>query len=50
MGLSQVTINAGNGDFNPGSLAKAVNTDAMNDVVVRSWIDRAGKLGLTSFS
>ena len=42
--LSQVTLNGRNGDFNPTSLAHAVNTDTINNVVVRAWIDRAGKL------
>ncbi|KAF8807352.1 P-loop containing nucleoside triphosphate hydrolase protein [Phlegmacium glaucopus] len=39
--LSDVTINGRNGDFNPTSLAQVINTDTINDVVVRAWIDRA---------
>ena len=41
--LSDVTINSRNGDFNPSSLGQAINTDTINNVVVRAWIDRAGK-------
>jgi ATP-dependent helicase IRC3 len=44
MNLSEVTINGRNGDFNPTSLAQVINTDTINHVVVRAWIDRAGKL------
>lgn len=43
MNLSDVTINGRNGDFNPTSLAQVINTDTINNVVVRAWIDRAGK-------
>jgi ATP-dependent helicase IRC3 len=39
--LQDVTINSRNGDFNPTSLAHVVNTEAINELVVRSWIDRA---------
>lgn len=39
--LQDVSINGRNGDFNPTSLAQVVNTDTMNNVVVKSWIDRA---------
>lgn len=42
--LSGVTISTRNGDFNPTSLAQAINTDTVNNVVVRAWLDRAGKL------
>lgn len=41
--LQDVTINSRNGDFNPTSLAHVVNTDSINELVVRSWIDRAGR-------
>jgi len=40
--LQDVTINSRNGDFNPTSLAHVVNTDSINELVVRSWMDRAG--------
>ena len=42
--LAAVTLSGRNGDFNPSSLAQAVNTNTINNVVVRAWIDRAGKL------
>ncbi|KIM48248.1 hypothetical protein M413DRAFT_226262 [Hebeloma cylindrosporum] len=41
--LQDVKINSRNGDFNPTSLAHVVNTEAINELVVRSWIDRAAK-------
>lgn len=31
-----------NGDFQPGELSKAVNTDEINEITVRSWLARAG--------
>ncbi|KAG8905839.1 hypothetical protein FRB99_008141 [Tulasnella sp. 403] len=37
--LSQVAIN--HGDFTPSSLARVVNTPAVNKLVVRTWLDRA---------
>lgn len=40
--LKNVTINARTGDFNPTSLAHVVNTETVNDLVVRTWLDRAG--------
>jgi len=40
--LSSVTISQGNGDFVAASLAQVMNTDAINSVVVQSWIDKAG--------
>ncbi|KAF9015112.1 P-loop containing nucleoside triphosphate hydrolase protein [Cyathus striatus] len=39
--LKNVTINKRTGDFNPTSLAHVVNTDAVNQLVVRTWMDRA---------
>jgi ATP-dependent helicase IRC3 len=30
-----------NGDFQPGDLSRAVNTDQTNDITVRSWLARA---------
>lgn len=45
LNLSEVTLNGRNGDFNPSSLAQAINTDTINNLVVRTWLDRAaGKL------
>ena len=42
LNLDDVTINTSNGDFNPTSLAHVINTDAVNRLVVRSWMDKAG--------
>ncbi|KAF8078675.1 P-loop containing nucleoside triphosphate hydrolase protein [Lyophyllum atratum] len=39
--LKDVTINSRTGDFNPKSLAHVINTDSVNDVVVKTWLDRA---------
>lgn len=41
--LQQVTVNAKTGDFNATSLAHVINTDAVNNLIVRSWLDRAGQ-------
>ncbi|KIO24974.1 hypothetical protein M407DRAFT_25721 [Tulasnella calospora MUT 4182] len=38
--LSGVTISTKTGDFNPTSLAHIVNTDSINKLVVRTWLDR----------
>ncbi|KAI0430177.1 P-loop containing nucleoside triphosphate hydrolase protein [Xylaria sp. FL1042] len=32
-----------NGDFQPGELSKAVNTDQINEITVRSWLARASE-------
>ncbi|KAF8905532.1 P-loop containing nucleoside triphosphate hydrolase protein [Gymnopilus junonius] len=39
--LNNVTINSRTGDFNPTSLAHVINADSINELVVRTWIDRA---------
>lgn len=39
--LQKVTINGRNGDFNTKSLAEVVNTPVVNELVVKTWIDRA---------
>ncbi|OSD03148.1 P-loop containing nucleoside triphosphate hydrolase protein [Trametes coccinea BRFM310] len=39
--LSEVTVNARTGEFNPTSLAHVVNTETVNDLVVRTWLDKA---------
>ncbi|KAH9898317.1 P-loop containing nucleoside triphosphate hydrolase protein [Cubamyces lactineus] len=39
--LSEVTVNARTGEFNPTSLAHVVNTDVVNELVVRTWLDKA---------
>ncbi|KAF3942364.1 hypothetical protein ABW19_dt0210197 [Dactylella cylindrospora] len=40
--LDKVKLIGGNGDFNVGELAQVVNTAENNDVIVRSWIEKAG--------
>ena len=40
--LSAVTVNSRTGDFNPTSLAHVINTEVVNHLVVRTWLDRAG--------
>jgi hypothetical protein len=39
--LKSVTVNSRTGDFNPSSLAQVVNTETINELIVRTWIDRA---------
>ncbi|KAG6842252.1 hypothetical protein C0991_000222 [Blastosporella zonata] len=39
--LKDVTINSRSGDFNPSSLAQVVNSQNINELVVKTWIDRA---------
>ncbi|KAG6851171.1 hypothetical protein H0H93_015181 [Arthromyces matolae] len=41
LNLKSVTINARSGEFNPSSLAQVVNSDSINELVVKTWIDRA---------
>ncbi|KAH9858111.1 P-loop containing nucleoside triphosphate hydrolase protein [Lenzites betulinus] len=41
--LSNVTINSRSGEFNPTSLAHVVNTDVVNELVVRTWLDKAAE-------
>jgi ATP-dependent helicase IRC3 len=45
--LNKVTLNP-NGDFATGSLARVMNTPDMNDMVVRTWLDRAASDGRKS--
>jgi ATP-dependent helicase IRC3 len=33
--------NGASGDFQPGQLSRAVNTDQVNDITVRAWLNRA---------
>ncbi|KAJ6519770.1 P-loop containing nucleoside triphosphate hydrolase protein [Mycena sanguinolenta] len=42
MNLKNVTVNTRTGDFNPSSLAQVVNTETVNNMVVKSWLDKAG--------
>ncbi|KAF9237313.1 P-loop containing nucleoside triphosphate hydrolase protein [Melanogaster broomeanus] len=39
--LQGVTVNSRTGDFNATSLAHIINTDTINNLVVRAWLDRA---------
>jgi hypothetical protein len=48
LNLKEVTLNAQTGDFNPASLAEQLNQRPINELVVKSWIDRAGKPFLPS--
>ncbi|KAK7064266.1 DEAD-box family helicase [Favolaschia claudopus] len=40
--LKDVTLNTRTGDFNPTSLAQVVNTETVNNLVVKTWLDKAG--------
>ncbi|KAJ7103579.1 P-loop containing nucleoside triphosphate hydrolase protein [Mycena belliarum] len=40
--LKNVTVSSHNGDFNPTSLAQVVNTETVNHMVVKAWLDKAG--------
>ncbi|KAJ7932447.1 P-loop containing nucleoside triphosphate hydrolase protein [Mycena leptocephala] len=40
--LKNVIVNSRTGDFNPTSLAQVVNTDTINNMVVKTWLDKAG--------
>ncbi|XP_006454300.1 hypothetical protein AGABI2DRAFT_114052 [Agaricus bisporus var. bisporus H97] len=42
LNLKEVPLNAQTGDFNPTSLAEQMNRRPINELVVKSWIDRAG--------
>ncbi|KAI0639485.1 P-loop containing nucleoside triphosphate hydrolase protein [Trametes polyzona] len=39
--LSDVTVNSRTGEFNPTSLAHVVNTSSVNELVVRTYLDKA---------
>jgi len=41
LNLEGVTVNSRTGDYNPSSLAEVVNAETINELVVRTWIDRA---------
>jgi ATP-dependent helicase IRC3 len=41
--LSDVTISQKSGDFVAASLAQVMNTEAINSLVVQSWLEKAGK-------
>ncbi|KAJ7293530.1 P-loop containing nucleoside triphosphate hydrolase protein [Mycena rebaudengoi] len=40
--LKDVVVNSRTGDFNPTSLAQVINTEMINNLVAKTWIDRAG--------
>ncbi|KAJ7634254.1 P-loop containing nucleoside triphosphate hydrolase protein [Mycena polygramma] len=40
--LKSVTVNSRTGDFSPTSLAQVVNTETVNHLVVKTWLDKAG--------
>jgi ATP-dependent helicase IRC3 len=40
--LSNVTVNSRSGDFQASSLAHVINTPQVNDLVVKTWMDKAG--------
>lgn len=40
--LSDVTVSSASGDFNATSLAHVINTETVNNMVVQTWLDRAG--------
>lgn len=40
--FDEVTVNSKTGDFNPTSLAHVINTPTINELVVQTWLDRAG--------
>jgi ATP-dependent helicase IRC3 len=42
--LKDVRVNAGSGDFNATSLAHVVNTEAVNALVVKTYLDKAGRM------
>ncbi|KAG6862363.1 hypothetical protein C0995_011803 [Termitomyces sp. Mi166 len=41
LNLKNVTIDSRSGEFNPSSLAQVVNSKSINELVVKTWIDRA---------
>ena len=44
--LQRVTISSVTGDFNPTSLAHVINTETVNDLVVKTWLDRACEISM----
>lgn len=39
--LQGVTLNSRTGDFNASGLARIINTETINNLVVQAWLDRA---------
>lgn len=51
IGLGEVPINPSSSDYVPSFLAHIMNTEAVNDLVVRTWQTRASKYAIkTPFS
>lgn len=40
--LKGLRINHTTGDYNPTSLASIINTETMNSLVVKTWLDKSG--------
>ena len=40
--LKEVTINSATRDYNPTSLANVINTETLNSLVARTWLNRSG--------
>jgi len=43
LNLKNVTVSTRTGDFMPTSLAHVINTDSINDLLVKTWLDKASK-------
>ncbi|KAF9568440.1 P-loop containing nucleoside triphosphate hydrolase protein [Agrocybe pediades] len=41
MNLREVSVNSATGDYSPTSLARIINSETMNELVVKAWLDRA---------
>ena len=48
--LKNVTVHSKSGDFNARSLSHVINTEAVNRLVVQSWMDKAGMFSATSIT
>jgi ATP-dependent helicase IRC3 len=40
--LSAVTVSSRSGDFQASSLAHVINTESINELVLKTWLDKAG--------
>lgn len=40
--LKGLSISPTTGDYNPTSLASVINTETMNSLVVKTWLDKSG--------
>lgn len=50
LSLEDVTINSRTGDYNPTSLAQVINTPTINNLVLKTWLDKAGNMILPNTS